>query len=94
MVLRDEPSQTVDGHSVPLWVNTGLAADLPTALECGAEGVGLYRTEVALLLRDKFPSEEEQRQMYREQLEAFAPMPVTMRSLHIGGDKSLPCFPT
>ena len=93
VVLRDEPSQTVDGHSVPLWVNTGLAADLPTALECGAEGVGLYRTEVAFLLRDKFPSEEEQRQMYREQLEAFAPMPVTMRSLDIGGDKSLPYFP-
>ena len=93
VVLRDEPSQTVDGHSVPLWVNTGLAADLPTALECGAEGVGLYRTEVAFLLRDKFPSEEEQRQMYREQLEAFAPLPVTMRSLDIGGDKSLPYFP-
>ncbi|MCH1493490.1 MAG: phosphoenolpyruvate--protein phosphotransferase [Luminiphilus sp.] len=93
LVLRDEPSQTLDGHHIPLWVNTGLAADLPRALECGAEGVGLYRTEVAFLLRDKFPSEEDQRQLYREQLEAFAPAPVTMRSLDIGGDKSLPYFP-
>ena len=92
-VLRNEPSQTLDGHAVPLWVNTGLTADLTRALESGAEGVGLYRTEVAFLLRDKFPSEEEQRQLYREQLEAFAPAPVTMRSLDIGGDKSLPYFP-
>lgn len=92
-VLRNEPSQTLDGHNVPLWVNTGLTADLPRALESGADGVGLYRTEVAFLLRDKFPSEEEQRQLYREQLEAFAPAPVTMRSLDIGGDKSLPYFP-
>jgi phosphotransferase system enzyme I (PtsP) len=92
-VLRTDPGQTLDGHRVPLWVNTGLTADLPRALESGADGVGLYRTEVAFLLRDKFPSEEEQRQLYREQLEAFAPAPVTMRSLDIGGDKSLPYFP-
>ena len=92
-VLRTDPGQTLDGHTVPLWVNTGLTADLPRALESGADGVGLYRTEVAFLLRDKFPSEEEQRQLYREQLEAFAPAPVTMRSLDIGGDKSLPYFP-
>src|SRR5690606_16121812 len=45
------------------------------------------------LLRDRFPSEEEQRAIYREQLEPFAPLPVTMRTLDIGGDKSLPYFP-
>ena len=50
----------------------------------GAEGVGLYRTEVPFLLRERFPSEEEQRQIYRNQLEAFAPRPVTMRTLDIG----------
>jgi len=55
--------------------------------------VGLYRTEVPFLLRDRFPSEEEQRQIYRSQLEAFAPKPVTMRTLDIGGDKALPYFP-
>ncbi len=53
----------------------------------------MYRTEVTFLMRDRFPSEEEQRQLYREQLEAFAPAPVTMRTLDVGGDKSLPYFP-
>jgi phosphotransferase system enzyme I (PtsP) len=68
-------------------------ADVTRSLEQGAEGVGLYRTEVPFLLRERFPSEEEQRQIYREQLEAFAPRPVTMRTLDIGGDKALPYFP-
>lgn len=71
--LRDEVCETLDGHRMPLWVNTGLMADVTRSLEQGAEGVGLYRTEVPFLLRDRFPSEEEQRQIYRDQLEAFAP---------------------
>ncbi len=91
--LRDEPSITTDGHRLPLWVNTGLMVDVARSLEQGAEGVGLYRTEVPFLLQERFPSEEEQRQIYREQLEAFAPRPVTMRTLDIGGDKALPYFP-
>jgi len=91
--LRDEPCVTLDGKRTPLWVNTGLMIDVTRSLEQGAEGVGLYRTEVPFLLRDRFPSEEEQRQIYREQLEAFAPRPVTMRTLDIGGDKALPYFP-
>ncbi|MCB1695119.1 MAG: phosphoenolpyruvate--protein phosphotransferase [Halioglobus sp.] len=91
--LRDKPCETLDGHRTTLWVNTGLMADVTRSLEQGAEGVGLYRTEVPFLLRDRFPSEEEQRQIYRNQLEAFAPRPVTMRTLDIGGDKSLPYFP-
>ena len=92
-VLRDDYCQTRDGRRMPLWVNTGVNADVQRAQENGAEGVGLYRTEITFLLRDRFPSEEEQRQLYREQLEAFAPAPVTMRTLDIGGDKSLPYFP-
>jgi phosphotransferase system enzyme I (PtsP) len=91
--LAQQPAATSDGASVPLWVNTGVAADVHRALEFGAEGVGLYRTEVSFLLRDRFPSEEEQRQLYREQLEALHPSPVTMRTLDIGGDKALPYFP-
>lgn len=91
--LKDLPCETLDHHRMPLWVNTGLMADVVRSLERGAEGVGLYRTEVPFLLRDRFPSEEEQRIIYREQLEAFAPAPVTMRTLDIGGDKSLPYFP-
>ena len=91
--LAEQPAATSDGHAVPLWVNTGVAADVQRAREFGAEGVGLYRTEVSFLLRDRFPSEEEQRQLYREQLEALHPSPVTMRTLDIGGDKALPYFP-
>jgi len=91
--LRDLPCETLDNHRLPLYVNTGLMADVARSLEQGAEGVGLYRTEVPFLMRERFPSEEEQRQIYREQLEAFAPKPVTMRTLDIGGDKSLPYFP-
>ena len=91
--LAEQPAVTSDGHAVALWVNTGVAADVQRAREFGAEGVGLYRTEVSFLLRDRFPSEEEQRQLYREQLEALYPSPVTMRTLDIGGDKALPYFP-
>ncbi len=91
--LRGLPCETLDGHRMPLWVNTGLMADVARSIDQGAEGVGLYRTEVPFLLRDRFPSEEEQRQIYRNQLEAFSPRPVTMRTLDIGGDKALPYFP-
>lgn len=91
--LKDLPCETLDNYRMPLFVNTGLMADVVRSLERGAEGVGLYRTEVPFLLRDRFPSEEEQRAIYREQLSAFAPHAVTMRTLDIGGDKALPYFP-
>lgn len=91
--IKDLPCVTTDDHRVALWVNTGLVADAMLSLERGAEGVGLYRTEVPFMLRDRFPSEEEQRAVYRDQLETFAPHMVTMRTLDIGGDKSLPYFP-
>lgn len=91
--IKDLPCVTTDQHRVALWVNTGLVADAMLSIARGAEGVGLYRTEVPFMLRDRFPSEEEQRGVYREQLEAFAPNTVTMRTLDIGGDKSLPYFP-
>lgn len=91
--LKDVPCETSDKHRTTLWVNTGLMSDVLRATERGAEGVGLYRTEISFLMRDRFPSEEEQRLIYREQLEAFAPRPVTMRTLDVGGDKPLPYFP-
>jgi phosphotransferase system enzyme I (PtsP) len=91
--LVNVPCESRDGVRTPLWANTGVAADIQRATEHGAEGVGLYRTEVGFLLRDRFPSEEEQRQLYREQLQALAPAPVTMRTLDVGGDKPLPYFP-
>lgn len=91
--IKDLPAVTTDGFVMPLWVNTGLIADVARSLERGAEGIGLYRTEVPFMIRDFFPSEQEQQQTYRKQLEAFAPRPVTMRTLDIGGDKALPYFP-
>lgn len=91
--LRDLPAQTSDGYRMPLWVNTGLVSDVERSLERGAEGIGLYRTEIPFMTRDFFPSEQEQLQIYRAQLQAFAPRPVTMRTLDIGGDKALPYFP-
>ncbi|HKI74186.1 MAG TPA: phosphoenolpyruvate--protein phosphotransferase, partial [Pseudomonadales bacterium] len=91
--LKDLPSVTSDGYRIRLWVNTGLMTDVVRSLDRGAEGVGLYRTEIHFMMNDRFPTEEEQRIIYRQHLQAFAPRPVTMRTLDIGGDKSLPYFP-
>lgn len=91
--IRDLPCMTLDGHRVSLMVNTGLLTDVVRSQDKGAEGVGLYRTEVPFMMRDRFPTESEQTDIYRQQLAGFAPLPVTMRSLDVGGDKSLPYFP-
>ncbi|MGI9279415.1 MAG: phosphoenolpyruvate--protein phosphotransferase [Endozoicomonas sp.] len=91
--ISDLPCVTLDKHRLPLWVNTGLMTDTVRSLDRGAEGVGLYRTEVPFMLRERFPSEAEQEKIYRQQLEAFSPRPVTMRSLDVGGDKALSYFP-
>jgi len=91
-VLRLVPAQTRDGHTVPLLVNTSLPLDVGRSLAQGAQGVGLYRTEVPFMIKEHFPSENEQTQCYRTQLQGFAPLPVTMRTLDIGGDKNLPYF--
>lgn len=92
-LLRDLPAETEDGHRVILLVNTGLGADVGFSLAAGAEGVGLYRTEIPFMVRDRFPSGEEQRVIYRQLLASFTPRPVTMRTLDVGGDKNLPYFP-
>ena len=91
--LKDIPCVSADNHRVHLWVNTGLMSDVMKSLDQGAEGIGLFRTEVPFLLSERFPSEQEQAEIYREQLEAFAPKLVTMRTLDIGGDKDLSYFP-
>jgi len=90
---RDLPCETLDGHRVHLWVNTGLVSDVSSSLDQGAEGIGLFRTEVPFLLCERFPSEQEQTNIYREQLEVMHPLLVTMRTLDVGGDKDLPYFP-
>lgn len=92
-VLRDERAITTDGKIIELWANAGLVAEIRPALSVGAEGIGLYRTEVPFMIRDRFPSEEEQYSIYRQLLESFYPKPVTLRTLDVGGDKFLPYFP-
>ena len=91
--LREQPAQTLDGLRVLLYVNTGLQADIGPSLRSGAEGIGLYRTEFPFMIREQFPGEDEQTAVYRHVLEAFAPRPVTLRTLDVGGDKALPYFP-
>jgi phosphotransferase system enzyme I (PtsP) len=91
--LREKPAETTDSYRISLQVNTGLAMDSGLSMSVGAEGVGLYRSEIPFMSRDRFPSEDEQYIIYRQLLKAFAPRSVTMRTLDIGGDKVLPYFP-
>lgn len=91
--LRKEPATTIDGVNIPLYANTGLVADITPSKKSGAEGIGLYRTEYPFMIRQQFPGEEEQSQIYHEVMSAFAPRPVVLRTLDIGGDKSLSYFP-
>jgi len=85
--LRDEPAETLDGYRISLMANVGLQADLDFALEHGAEGVGLYRTELPFLSYRDFPGEDEQVALYRSVFEKIAPQPVTIRTLDLGADK-------
>jgi phosphotransferase system enzyme I (PtsP) len=93
LALKDLPSETQDGQHVALYVNTGLLSDLTPTRESGAEGIGLYRTEFPFMIRERFPGEAEQHEIYRQVLEVFAPRPVVLRTLDVGGDKALPYFP-
>ncbi len=90
--LKDQPAVTQDGFHVTLLTNTGLLADVSPGLLNGAEGIGLYRSEIPFLIHDNFPTEEEQYQVYKEVIDAYSPRPVAMRTLDIGGDKQLPYF--
>ena len=84
------PGQTSDGHKVPLLANIGGPADVPAAVEVGAEGIGLFRTEF-LFLDDstKAPTEDAQVEAYRKVLEAFPEGRVVVRVLDAGADKPL-----
>jgi phosphotransferase system, enzyme I, PtsP len=91
--LQYEKCITKDDYSLSLFVNIGLYHDICKSLDLGAQGVGLYRTETPFLLGNAFPTEKQQQAIYRRQLELFSPLPVTMRTLDIGGDKNLEYFP-
>lgn len=90
--LRDLPALTPDGVKIRLMANTGLLADVSPGLACGAEGIGLYRSEMPFMQHHSFPTEDEQYNVYQQVLDAYQPMPVYMRILDIGGDKQLPYF--
>jgi phosphotransferase system enzyme I (PtsP) len=87
--LRGLPAQTLDGVEVALYTNTGLAAELSLATASDSAGIGLFRSELPFMRYGRFPSEQEQIDLYREVLEAAAPRPVNLRTLDAGGDKPL-----
>jgi phosphoenolpyruvate-protein phosphotransferase len=84
------PVVTPDGVTVTLLANIGRPEEAVPARAAGARGVGLFRTEFLFLERSAPPSEDEQERAYRTVLEVFAPLPVTVRLLDVGGDKDLP----
>jgi phosphocarrier protein FPr len=85
-----EPAVTLDGHRVEIVANIGGLADAQQAMNSGAEGVGLLRTEFLFLDRAEAPTEEEQFTVYRDVAQAMQGQPVIIRTLDIGGDKPLP----
>ncbi len=87
---RDEPCQLADGHRVALWANIGHPDEAKLALEYGAEGIGLFRTEFLFLNRTAPPDEQEQHAAYRAVLEIMSGRTVVVRTIDIGGDKHVP----
>jgi len=88
--LREQPGRLADGRAIALWANIGHPDEAKLAVENGAEGIGLFRTEFLFLDRSAPPSEQEQYTAYRDTLEAMVGRPVVIRTLDIGGDKPLP----
>jgi len=89
---RDRPIRTRCGQTVELRANIELPSEAEGALEQGARGIGLYRTEFLYLDRSEPPSEDEQYETYRRVVEVLAPLPVTLRTFDIGGDKFASVF--
>lgn len=88
--LRDQPAVTRDGVRIGLNLNAGLVIDLPHVEEAGADGIGLFRTELQFMVAERLPSTAEQLALYRTVLDAVPGKSVTFRTLDIGGDKVLP----
>jgi phosphotransferase system, enzyme I, PtsP len=80
-------ASTADGARVSLYANVGVASDLVVARENGAEGVGLYRTEFPFIVRDAFPTRDEQVRIYAKAYELFPDGPIQFRILDLAGDK-------
>ncbi len=91
--LRELPAVTRDGLDVKLMLNCGLLIDLPHLKSTGADGVGLYRTEIPFMVRPSYPDVATQFENYSKVLEEAGGLPVNFRTLDVGGDKTLPYFP-
>ncbi len=88
--LKDREAVTKDGVRISLLMNAGLLVDLPHLAEAGADGIGLFRTELQFMIAAALPRTSEQYQLYRAVMDAAKEKPVTFRTLDIGGDKVLP----
>jgi phosphoenolpyruvate-protein phosphotransferase len=87
---RERPTETADGVRVHLHANVALGVDIALAKENGAEGIGLYRTEFPFIVREGFPTIDEQIQIYRKAYDAFPHGPIAFRLLDLAGDKFVP----
>jgi phosphotransferase system, enzyme I, PtsP len=90
--LRSVDPVTKDGQRINLQMNAGLLVDLPQLLDSGADGIGLFRTELQFMIASTMPKTEEQEEFYRSVLNQAGKRPVTFRTLDIGGDKVVPYF--
>ncbi len=87
---RGLPAESRDGVTVALDINAGLLIDLPQLAATGADGIGLYRTEIAFMVRDEYPDVKAQAELYGRVLDQAGGKPVLFRTLDVGGDKVLP----
>lgn len=87
--LKTAKSETIDGVPIQLYANIELPGDVPMALDCGAEGIGLFRTEFLFLDRGDMPDEREQYEAYKKVVKGMAGRPVTIRTFDLGADKDL-----
>ncbi len=92
-VFRSAPSRALDGTAGLICGNIGAAAEAQAALDAGAEGIGLLRSEFLYMDQPALPDEETQFQAYRQVLETMAGRPVIIRTLDVGGDKAIPALP-
>jgi phosphotransferase system, enzyme I, PtsP len=88
--LKDRPAVTKDGQRVALHINAGLLVDVPHLIESGADGIGLFRTELQFMISVTLPRLDRQTQMYRAIVVEAKDKPVVFRTLDVGGDKTLP----
>jgi len=90
LALKDKPSISRDGVAITLLHNSGLVADLPMLRDTGAEGVGLFRTELQFMIASRLPKVGEQIALYREAIRLSEGKPIVFRLLDVGGDKVIP----